>query len=64
MGPLELAELVDEWFHARMIDMADEGGVLDGSRVLGCTHVGSRVPSSPPEGGSRCPAASHGGILW
>jgi hypothetical protein len=33
------------------MDMADEGGVLDGSRFLGCTHTGSHAPL-PPRGGS------------
>jgi hypothetical protein len=51
MGALELAGLVDEWWYARRLDMADEAGVLDGSRVLGCTQMRSHVPF-PPQGGS------------
>jgi hypothetical protein len=57
MGALELAGLVDEWWYARRLDMADEAGVLDGGAVLGSTHVRSHLPSGELEGGSRCPAA-------
>ena len=46
---LELAGLVDEWWLARMTDMA-EAGVLDVSAVTVSTQTGSYPPSAPARG--------------